>query len=609
MQAAIHRSFTNCSDMKTQPRWALLTLGVWVGLLTGTLATGVHLALIAVARLNTRAAFGSEVGWLNAPLVDGVLFGGLGAALSIASSRFGRLVSFRMGVFTLAFVSWMSLLFLIPGLAVYSVVLLAAGAAAQTARRVDAQHSRVLHACVLTLPWLMAMAMGSAVWNLASPQIVGLRGRSALPPASSDAPNVIMIVLDTVRAESLSVYGHNEPTSPWLERFAKDGVLFERAFSTSPWTLPAHGTLFTGRIPRELSTDWESGLDRTHPTLAEVFASHGYLTAGFVANYDYASARTGLDRGFLRYDDHTAFKSIFGHTYDSPTRSSSTIGRIAPSWVRRLLDDLSHKNAPALNREFLDWLRSQPDRPIFAFLNYYDAHSPYRSPSQYDARFRSAASSGRGQGRLDAYEACIAYLDDQLRDLFTKLEGNGFLRNTIVVITSDHGEQFGEHGVARHGNSLYRHVLEVPLIIAHPGHLPGGMRVPQTVSIRDIAATVLDLAAIQPPKPLPGRSLARYWMDTPGSARTDDPVVSEVTTAVRQPSWLNSDGPMVSIVEHDFHYIKNFGRNEEELYHVLSDPRETRNLAASSMGNAWLPHFRSRVGPITVVDAFLEVSR
>ena len=573
----------------------LLLQAVWWGVLTGTVALAVQLGLLGLARQTSPSPLGLEVGWLNAPLMDAAFFGGVGLALAVLS-RWRRLVSWRAAVLTFAFLAFLSLLFLIPGMAFYSVVLLAGGAAVQASRIMNRHQAAWDRVCRQTLPWLLVLGAGSAGWGVGAPWIAEVRARTALPTARPDAPNVVLIVLDTVRAESLSAYGFHEPTSPWLEQFATRAVTFQHALSTSPWTLPAHATLFTGRAPRELSADWESALDDTHPTLAEIFAAHGYLTGGFVANYDYASARTGLDRGFHSYDDHTAIKNLAGHTYDSRARTSSSLGRLAIPRVRRILDNLAHKNAPALNREFLRWLGRREERPVFAFLNYYDAHSPYRSPSFYDTKFRSDGDP-RIQGRLDAYEGCIAFLDDQLRDLFQQLDRSGFLRNTLVVITSDHGEQFGEHGLARHGNSLYRPVLEVPLLIAFEGSVPRGIRVQDAVSLRDVASTVVDLAGIDLPGGVPGQSLRRYWTNEGAELPKSAPVVSEVSAAIRQPRWLNSAGPMVSVVENGFHYIKNFGRNSEELYDFVNDRRELRNLVGAPDAASWLSHFRLRIGP------------
>jgi arylsulfatase A-like enzyme len=191
--------------------------------------------------------------------------------------------------------------------------------------------------------------------------------------------------------------------------------------------------------------------------------------------------------------------------------------------------------------------------------------------------------------------------------LFEELRSRGFLDNALVVITSDHGEHFGENGVVGHGNSLYRTVLEVPLLISFNGVIPGGTRVQDVVSLRDVAATLLDLSGIQP-EPIAGQSLSRYWMGkTLDIAARSGPVLSQVTTAIRQPDWLNSDGPMVSVVENGLHYIKNFGKNKEELFDFVNDPREERNLVDSPEAASSLPHLRSRIAPATTT--FLEVSR
>jgi arylsulfatase A-like enzyme len=593
-----------------QARWGLPMLGIWCGLLTGTIALGVTAALVAFSRWTSPSPLGLEVGWLNAPLVDAISFGLVGLAFYVAAWRWPRLASFRTAAFALSFFAFSSLLFLIPGLAWYSLLLLAGGCAVQVARFTNTRQAALARVCRVTLPWLLLLAIGAAAWDTGGPWIADTTGRKGLPPASPGAPNVLLIVLDTVRAESLSAYGFEEPTSPWLERFAKDAVLFEHALSTSPWTLPSHGTLFTGRAPRELSTDWESALDGTYPTLAEIFAKHGYLTGGFVANYDFASGRTGLDRGFLRYDDHTAIKTLVGHTYDSRARTSSSVGRLGTATMRRIMDDLGHKNAVSLNGEFLNWLSGRNDRPVFAFLNYYDAHSPYRAPERYDAPFAASSEDVRGQTRLNAYESCIAFLDDQLQQLFQQLGQSDFLRNTVVIITSDHGELFGEHGVSRHGNSLYRQALEVPLVVALPGSMPGGTRVSEVVSLRDVAATILDLTGIEPGDRIPGKSLRRYWTrEVLDATARPEPALSEVTAAVRQPRWLNSKGPMISVVENGLHYIKNFGRNEEELYDFLNDPRELRNLIDSPEAASQLPPFRARIGPAATASTSLEVSQ
>jgi arylsulfatase A-like enzyme len=582
----------------------IVWLGAWLGLATGFGAVSANLAMWAYARTHTNP-MGLDAGWLNAPLADGLLFAIVGLVAYAGMWLSPRWVSKRTAFFCVFALGFLSLLLLIPALSPYSSVLLACGLAFQASRA--ATSSRVLQFCRSTTPVLFVAALAMSLTASEAPDMSESRARAAAPPPAANAPNVFLIVLDTVRARSLSVYGHTKPTSPWLERFAASGVLFQHALSTGPWTLPTHAALFTGHLPTELSTDWEASLDNRFETLAEVFSARGYLTAAFVANYDGAGARTGLDRGFHRYDDHNWSKAVAGHNYPGKVRTSSALGRLAPSRIRMILDSLANKNAADVNRAVLTWLGDRPERPVFAFLNYFDAHTPYRCPGTFDEMFNSG---DRRRRRLDRYESCTAYIDDQLRQLFDELDNRGFLKNSLVVITSDHGEHFGEHGLFGHGHSLYRELLEVPLIIASSDATPRGLKVPDLVSLVDVAPTILELAGAEPVSGMTGRSLARFWSpNRQGIEKDDRDIVSSVTMAIRQPGWLNSDGPMVSLVQNGLHYIKNFGRNQEELYDFAGDPRETDNLAQSAIGEKWLPYFRSRIEPATVAGTLSEVSR
>ena len=225
-----------------------------------------------------------------------------------------------------------------------------------------------------------------------------------LPPA--DSPNVLLIVLDTVRADHLSLYGYYRPTSPSLERLAERGIRFDEARATSPWTLPSHASLFTGRWPSELGVKWMTPLPDRFPTLAEYLGARGYGTAGFVANNLYCSHDAGLDRGFTHYEDYVLdsgrlrpLRTALLVDGAGPRLPNSGCGwpgiwRLGPSvhgsnrCVRRLLDT-GRKDAGSINRDFLEWLshRREPRRPFFAFLNYFDAHSPYLPPAGTEFRF------------------------------------------------------------------------------------------------------------------------------------------------------------------------------------------------------------------------------
>jgi len=575
----------------------ILWLAVWCGLITACIALSTTLITL-LARRASPPPMGLDAGWLNAPLVDAGFFGAAGLILYAPATYFTRLISFRTAAFVLVLLSAFSLLYLVPGLAWYSMALLALGFAARVCQVIDARRTNVVHFCRASVPWLLALAVGLAAWDALAPWAAEQRARRGLPPASPGAPNVLVIVLDTVRAQTLSVYGHSEPTSPWLERFAQSGVLFEHAISTAPWTLPSHATLFTGRFPGEHSADWVTSLDATFPTLAELFSARGYQTAAFVANYDMAGAQTGLDRGFHRYDDHNLSKALAGHVYIGRARTSSSFGRITPGLTRQIVDKLAHEDAAEISREFLNWLARREDRPVFAFLNFFDSHSPYLCPDTYKTKFRSGDRSKR---RLEWYKGCTAYLDNQLGMLFGELRKNGFLKNAVVIITSDHGEQLGEHGLVEHGHTLYREVLEVPLIIASPRIEPRGMRVKDVISMGDVAATIVDLAGIKNIGEVPGASLARHWLLDRRETLDLKPVFSHVSTAIRLPGWPNSDGPMISVVENGLHYIKSYGQNREELYDFTNDPRETSDLVNSPEGATWLPHLRARIAATAIV--------
>jgi arylsulfatase A-like enzyme len=171
--------------------------------------------------------------------------------------------------------------------------------------RLAGRHSHVLIVAMRSTFLVSALAViAIAGGALGWPRWVESRAIAALPAPPAGAPNVLLIVLDTVRARSLGLYGYERATSPNLDRFAKNGVVFSHAFSASPWTLPSHGAMFTGRLPHELSGGWMTPIDGTYPTLAEALSSVGYLTAGFIANTTYCPAEFGLARGFSHYEDH-----------------------------------------------------------------------------------------------------------------------------------------------------------------------------------------------------------------------------------------------------------------------------------------------------------------
>ncbi len=202
-----------------------------------------------------------------------------------------------------------------------------------------------------------------------------------------------------------------------------------------------------------------------------------------------------------------------------------------------------------MNDEFLDWLDDNTDRPFFAFLNYFDAHSPYLPPPPYDAAFAPkpkdrwpyktegvALTPSQLQAEIDAYDGAIAYVDDRFGRLLQELERRGQLRNTLVIVTSDHGEEFGEHGVFRHGNSLYDQSLHVPLLMSLAGRIPEGGRISAWVSTRDVGATVQQMAGLLNGPILAGSSLERFWQ-AHGDTSQPQPIIASVSEATGHPVW------------------------------------------------------------------------
>jgi arylsulfatase A-like enzyme len=390
---------------------------------------------------------------------------------------------------------------------------------------------------------------------------------------------VILIILDTVRAANMSFMGYARETTPELARLATRGVIFQQAYSTAPWTLPSHASFFTGRYKSQLNADWEIPLDRSEPTVAEIFRDHGYATAGFVANRLYASWDSGLDRGFVHYDDgHITLKQVMLSTTFAQTNTGRMVGYDHSRGAIRQalvgmdlrpgrLPVIDLKPADAVSAEFRRWVSANDDRPFFAFLNFFDAHGPYRSPN--DQRFSPKPTP------TDLYDAAIFHIDSVLGTLVDYLEAKGTLSNTIVVVTSDHGEDFGEHGLVGHAKSLYRTELHVPLVVIAPGRAPPQLRIDRPVTLRDLPATMLDLAGIAD-KRLPGVTLRRSWTQTDASGSA---VVSEIARLIRMGTVAPATrGAMRSIIDDSTHFILN-GDGAEELFAWRTDPGEAVNLA------------------------------
>ena len=563
-----------------------LAAAAWIALAGGTIEVIVlafrKLALGQLLHLSPHFTWMAPVGGL---LVIAVPALGWVAAQALWPRHFTW--TRAAGVF--AFLAALGLAYMFPRLHRIAMLVLAAGVGVQSARIIAARQAGARALIRRTLPWLAAAVLVAGLGTGGAGWWRERRALAALPAgAPAGAPNILLIILDTVRAASLGLYGYDRPTSPALDAFAAGAIVFDRAMSASPWTLPSHGAMFTGYHPHEQSSDWEVPLDAALPTLAEMLSADGYEAAGFVANVFYGTYEHGLDRGFTHWED---FRVSPGQVFNSSSLASLLLaGRpgFTVNALRRLIDNLDYlgrKDADRVNGDFLAWLDDRDGgRPFFAFLNYIDAHWPYVAPKDIQEQFGVTEPWGYN---VDAYDASIAGIDRELGRLLDTLRERGILENTIVIIASDHGEHLGEHDRTGHGNSLYMENLHVPLVIAFPGAVPSNARVPDFATTRSLPATILDLAGLAERHAVPGTSLRGFWERVePAMAVIADPVLSSARQTVRTNVDLPiSQGDMFALVEEGHQFIEN-GDRTEELYDLLRDMRQHENRIATDPARA-----------------------
>ena len=332
--------------------------------------------------------------------------------------------------------------------------------------------------------------------------LVSARGLRAATPVR---PNVLLVSIDSLRADHVGAYGYARETSPAIDTLARDGALFESAISSAPWTVPAHMTLLTG-LPPEVH-DVVTVRQKLSPdavTLAEVLQGAGYATAAFVSGPT-VMAHYGFGQGFASYDESMVERrpKLGGAAVSSPG-----LVDLVGGWLDR-------------------WSAVETREPFFVFLHMWDVHYDYVPPPEYverfdpgyrgnlDARrFETNDTISRGMDPRDLqhlialYDGEIRFTDDHLARLFAKLRALGVLDDTIVVVTSDHGEEFFEHGSKGHAKTLYDEVLRVPLVVRYPRRVAPSQRVTQQVRLMDVAPTILGLAGVTAPEGFGARDVA-----------------------------------------------------------------------------------------------------
>jgi arylsulfatase A-like enzyme/Flp pilus assembly protein TadD len=384
---------------------------------------------------------------------------------------------------------------------------------------------------------------------------------ASLGAAFAAPPNVILITLDTTRADRMGFLGSRRGLTPNLDALAKESVVFTRAYAQVPLTTPSHAAMLTGTYPQyshvqDLGTPLDAGL----PYLPDLLHQHGYHTAAFLGSYilDPRTSAPGFDRGFDVYDAGFHQRRPGEDRYKSVERRAADVANRA-----------------------LGWLSRHPEKPVFVWLHFYDAHDPYDPPEPFKTHYASAP-----------YDGEIAYTDSIVGSFIEVLRRHGLYQNTIIAIAADHGEAFGEHGEERHGMLLYDETIHVPLLLKLPSQRLGGKRVVEQVALAELAPSLLDAAGIAVPAVMQARSLLPLLDSTklhPGPIQsatkeeeqstitssdksTDRSIYSETNYPHRAFGW----SALHSWRSGKYLYVQAPNR---ELYDQFADPDAAKNIA------------------------------
>jgi arylsulfatase A-like enzyme/Tfp pilus assembly protein PilF len=374
--------------------------------------------------------------------------------------------------------------------------------------------------------------------------------------APSAPPNIILVTLDTTRADRMGFLGSRRGLTPHLDAVAKQGVVFTRAYAHVPLTTASHATILTGTYPQyNHVNDFGKPLAESLPYLPDILHHHGYRTAAFVGSLildPLDGLAPGFDRGFDVYDAGFRLRRAQEDRYKTVERRAGEV--------------IGHA---------LAWLRMNPKRPFFLWIHLYDAHDPYDPPPPYAQRYASFP-----------YDGEIAYVDAGVGHLFAVLRSQGLYDGALIAVMADHGEAFGEHGEQTHGIFLYDETIHVPLLFKLPRERFAGGRISAPTGLVDVTPTILNLAGLEPPNAVQGESLlsliqkqahssaGKSSEEAANAAQNDRPVYAETDYPHRAFGW----SPLRSLREGKYLFIE---APRQELYDQTGDPKELRNLAGS----------------------------
>ena len=363
------------------------------------------------------------------------------------------------------------------------------------------------------------------------------------PVTRDDRLNVLLVTLDTTRADHIGAYGYAKAETPVLDSLARNGVRFANAYCSTPLTLPSHCSILTGTTPlrHKVRNNGAYYLADDAVTLAERLKGNGYATSAFVASFN-TDSRFGLGQGFDVYDDRFLEDELL-----KAFKSERTADKVADA--------------------FLSWLGAKPRLRFFSWVHLFDPHAPYEPPPPYKERFTG-----------DPYDGEIAFMDHELGRIIEALRAKNLLDHTLIVLAGDHGESLGEHGETDHGIFIYDATKKVPLILSAPGNLPRGLVVGARVSLIDIMPTVLDALEMPVNPEVQGTSLLPFI----AGKRTEGPACYLESFYPRETfGWSE----LVGIVDGDRKFIR---APRSELYDLKKDSREENDLASREARTAVL---------------------
>jgi arylsulfatase A-like enzyme/Tfp pilus assembly protein PilF len=356
------------------------------------------------------------------------------------------------------------------------------------------------------------------------------------PQSATDSGPIVLISIDTLRADHLPAYGYRGVATPGIDALVADGVLFEHAYAHTPQTLPSHTSILSGQLPFEHGVRDNVGfiVKAGQPLLASLLRARGYETAGFASAF-ILRKETGIGQGFSVYNADTP-----------PAQPGSTFATVRRDGAMTL--DMAEQ-----------WLNRQASPRFFLFVHFYDPHRPYRPPERY-AHY------------ANPYDGTIGYVDELVRRLIADLKRRGLYDAATIALLSDHGEGLGDHGEEEHGVFLYDSTIHVPLVVKLPGQRDAGRRVASPVEHIDIMPTLLDLAGAQVPRGLRGRSL-RAAMAGADAALAERGIYSETLYPLYHFGW----SPLYGLTDPRYRFIM---APRSELYDLQRDPDERHNLQA-----------------------------